>query len=242
MSKFELVVPAYNESKNLPLLIGRAIDAAKNEGLTPEEFQFVIVNNGSRDNSAEILNDLAKGEMGKWFRVVTVEINQGYGYGLWQGLKSTTASIVGWSHADMQCDPADAIKCYKDIKTRNSKNNFIKGVRSGRDWKDRLVSRVFEIFSHLILGLSVYEINAQPKVFNRELLEAVTEPPKSFAFDLYVLYKAQKQNFNISTIPVLFPPRIHGISNWASNFFSRYKTILGMINYMLQLRKEEGPL
>lgn len=42
MKKFELVVPAYNESKNLELLIKRAAEAAQKENLTPNDFQFVI--------------------------------------------------------------------------------------------------------------------------------------------------------------------------------------------------------
>jgi hypothetical protein len=70
----------------------------------------------------------------------------------------------------------------------------------------------------------------------------VTTPPKTFAFDLYVLYHAQKAGLAIETIPVVFPPRVHGLSNWSSHFLSRYKTILGMIKYMWDLRKAEGPL
>lgn len=242
MPQFELVVPAYNESKNLPLLIKRAAEAAQKENLTVSDFQFVIVNNGSHDDSFAVLKELSKGDLKSWFRVVNVDINQGYGFGVWQGLKSTTAPYVAWSHADMQCDPADAIKGYKRLLQQPGKNIFIKGVRSGRDWKDRFVSRVFETVGRLILGVKVYEINAQPKVFPRRLLGAITSPPKNFAFDLYVLYQAQKQRYELQTIPVLFPPRIHGVSNWASNFFSRYKTILGMINYMRELRKREGTL
>jgi len=242
MKKFELVVPAYNESKNLAMLIKRASEAAQKENLTPADFQFVIINNGSKDDSKQVLEQLTKSEYAPWFRVVNVEVNQGYGYGLWQGLKTVTAPIVGWSHADMQCDPADAIKGFKVLSENQGKKLFVKGVRSGRDWKDKFVSRVFELFGRFILGLNVYEINAQPKVFSRELLSFVKNPPNTFAFDLYILYQAQKNGYEIKTIEVLFPPRIHGVSNWASNFFSRYKTILGMINYMLELRNKEGSI
>lgn len=140
----------------------------------------------------------------------------------------------------MQCDPADAIKGFKILLQNQDKKYFVKGVRSGRDWKDKFVSRVFELFGLFILGLKIYEINAQPKVFPKEILNYIKNPPNTFAFDLYVLYQAQKNHFLMKTIDVLFPPRIHGVSNWASNFFSRYKTILGMINYMIELRKSEG--
>lgn len=242
MPKFELVVPAYNESKNLEMVVKRAVDAAVRNQFTPNDFQFVVVNNGSKDNSTEVLSILLKGEFAPWFRVVNVEINQGYGYGVWQGLKSTSADIIGWSHADMQCDPADAIKAFRIVSENLPQKVLVKGVRSGRDWKDRFVSRFFEFLGRLILGLRVYEINAQPKVFSRELLPKIANPPFTFAFDMYVLYQAQKQGYQLKTISVDFPPRIHGVSHWGAVFFSRYKTIFGIIRYMFRLRKNEGAL
>lgn len=242
MLEFELVLPAYNEGKTLPTLIGRAVEAAKTSGYSPERFQLVVVQNGSRDNSSEVLNDLKTGALGPWFRVVTVEQNQGYGYGLWQGLSSTSAPFVAWSHADMQCDPKDAFTALNLLRSEGGKSAIIKGVRFGRNWKDRFVSRVFEIFAFVLLGLKVYEINAQPKVFPRELLSSLKKPPLTFAFDLYVLYHAAKLGYKTKTVEVLFPPRVHGVSKWASTFLGRYKTILGMIRYMRVLAKDEGRL
>lgn len=239
MRHFELVVPAYNEAKNLEKLVNRAVEAAQISGYTSEQFQLVLVNNGSADNSAQVMEQLQKTSVGPWFRVVTVTHNQGYGYGVHKGLKSTDAKYVAWSHADLQCDPNDAFKALKILEASTEKT-LVKGVRSGRDWKDKMVSRVFELFARVLLGLKVYEMNAQPKVFSKDLLGYVTNPPKTFAFDLYVLYQAQKAGYEFKTVDVLFPPRIHGVSNWASNFMSRYKTILGMINYMRQLGREEG--
>jgi glycosyltransferase involved in cell wall biosynthesis len=237
---FELVLPCYNEEKSLAKILDRAIHAATEIKLTPENFQLVLVENGSRDNSSAEMQRLKAGEVGKWFRVEKVEVNCGYGFGLWSGLKTTSAPIVAWSHADQQCDPADAMKAYLQIANSKTTKALVKGERYGRNWKDRIVSRVFEFCALVILGLRVREMNAQPKVFSRELLSLMKDPPKSFAFDLYALYIAQKNNFAISTIPVLFPPRAHGVSNWASSFLGRYKTILGMIKYMWQLSTTEG--
>lgn len=240
MERFELVVPAYNEAKNLDSVIRRAVNAAKSSGLSPERFTLVVVQNGSLDDSDKVLQDLSRtSDLGPWFKVVKVPQNRGYGYGLWQGLKATTAEFVGWTHADQQCDPKHGIDAFLTL-SKGQENALIKGVRIDRNRKDRFVSRVFEFMARLILGVSVYEMNAQPKVFKRALLKNLKNPPQTFAFDLYVLYNAIKANYTIKTIPVSFPPRIHGMSKWASTFFSRYKTILGMIRYMVELRKQEG--
>lgn len=242
MMKFELVLPCYNESKSLAHLIERAQQAALENGFKEGEFQLVMVENGSKDDSQKIFAELKKSKWAAWFKLVTVEVNQGYGYGLWQGLSSTTAPIVGWSHADQQCDPADAFKAYHLLKQNETSGHkiFIKGVRHGRNWKDILVSRVFEFLAWMILGVKIFEMNAQPKVFHRDLVEKMKNPPKTFAFDLYAIYHAQKNHYKFATVSVLFPPRVHGLSNWSSHFLSRYKTILGIIRYMLSLSKTEG--
>ncbi|MBM4305039.1 MAG: glycosyltransferase family 2 protein [Deltaproteobacteria bacterium] len=240
MLEFQLVLPCYNESKSLKYLIERAVNAAKEAGYDFNRFQLVLVENGSLDNSKEVLSELEKTSWAPWFTKVLVSKNQGYGYGVMQGLKSTKAPIIGWSHADQQCDPKDAFMALMKLKTSRESHVLVKGVRSGRNWKDRWVTHIFEMFALLILGVKTKELNAQPKIFPRTLLDHLGDPPFNFAFDLYVLYCALKSGFQVKTIPVLFPPRVHGVSNWASTFFGRYKTILGMIQYMCHLSKTQG--
>lgn len=236
---FELVVPAYNEEKNLEGLIRRARDAAIADGWAPGQFRLVVVQNGSTDASSAVLARLSGSELGAWFRTVEIPVNQGYGYGIWEGLKSVRAPLAGWSHADQQCDPRDALRAARMLREGGS-GFLIKGVRAGRHLADRFVSRTFEFIARLVLGVKVHEINAQPKVFRREFLAGFANPPKTFAFDLYALYQARKAGLAVRTIEVLFPSRIHGTSKWANNFFNRYKTILGMIAYMFKLARTEG--
>ena len=242
MQEFELVVPAYNEAKNLSTLLDRAIDAAKNAGFDANKFKLVLVENGSTDESKQVLSELLSTERREWVRVVTVPVNQGYGFGLWAGLSSTTSPYVGWSHADLQCDTADAFIALTILKAANGTKHLVKGIREGRNWKDIFVSRVFETLAWLISGVHVKEMNAQPKIFPRELLTHLKNPPKTFALDLYLLYQAARQGYKPLTLTVLFPPRVHGMSKWAASFMGRYKTILGIIRYMITLARAEGRL
>jgi glycosyltransferase involved in cell wall biosynthesis len=241
MLEFELILPCYNESKSLQALIERTLSAAAKHGFTPDRFQLVLVENGSKDDSSLEMDKLHLGPYGAWFRKVQVLENKGYGFGLWTGLKSTTAQYLAWSHADQQCDPLDVFEGLKLLK-KQSRPSLVKGLRRGRNWKDRLVTKIFEFLARCILGMKVSEINAQPKVFPRSLLDKIKNPPDTFAFDLYVLSVALRNKYSIASINVEFPPRIHGVSNWASTFFSRYKTIAGMIRYMVTLAQNEGRL
>lgn len=236
--KFELVLPCYNESKSLEQLVKRSIQGASRNGFSQETARIVLVENGSKDNSIEILQRLEKDiEIRDWIRVVIVEKNMGYGYGLWMGLKTTTAPLVGWTHADQQCDPSDAFLAANLIQGKT--NTLVKGIRKKRAYTEIFVSRIFDLIASLTLRHLLFEINAQPKVFNRALLSGLN-PPNDFSFDLYMLYMAKKSNYSFQTIMVNFPPRIHGLSNWANSFSSRYKTILKMIRYIFYLAKNKN--
>lgn len=235
--EFALILPCYNEAKSLVKLSQRAIAAAQENGFTNKSFQLILVENGSRDNSKEVMADIKSGPLGPWIQCVPVSPNLGYGNGIYQGLKAADALFLGWSHADEQCDPGDAFKALGILRQSDQpESTLVKGHRHGRDIKDRIVSAVFKFLARCILWESLDEINAQPKVFHHNLLSRITKPPPNFAFDLYVLYQAVQTGYRIRTLPVLFPPRIHGVSNWASSFAGRYKTILGMIAYMFKLK------
>jgi glycosyltransferase involved in cell wall biosynthesis len=243
MKSFSLVIPAYNEAKNLPLLLQKTLRAAKDFGFSENDFSLILIENGSRDNSLQVIEqETVKNQWTKQVRVVRIENNQGYGHGLYAGLQQAHGEVVGWTHADLQCDPKNAFIAYKLYCEQKNERTLIKGTRSGRLLRDRMVSFVFETLARLILGLKVSEINAQPKVFPKSLLAHIEEPPSGFAFDLYVLYCAQKQGYGFVSIPVLFPPRIYGVSHWAAHFTGRYKTIWGMILYMVNLKRSKGRL
>ena len=76
----DIVVPCYNEEKNIPLILEKFNNVIKNE-----EIEVILVNNGSTDNSAKIFEDLLP--KFSFARTVLVPVNQGYGYGILQGLK-----------------------------------------------------------------------------------------------------------------------------------------------------------
>jgi glycosyltransferase involved in cell wall biosynthesis len=239
--ELQLVLPCYNEARNLEALVRRAAAAARSQGYLPGRFELVLVENGSHDDSAQVMERLkADPELGPWFRVVRVAQNRGYGFGIWSGLQTVTAPWVAWSHADQQCDPGDAFRGLRELQAAGGDRVLVKGRRRGRDWKEWVVSRVFETIASALLGRRLSEVNAQPKVFPRALLAELRRPPETFAFDLYVLYRARRAGYRIREIPVSFPPRVHGVSNWASSLASRARTIRGMLAYIWWLRGQKG--
>jgi len=232
---FELVVPCFNEAESIELLINKSIQSALDCGLTPQTFQLVLVDNGSRDKTAEVLNELSEKSCGRWFRVVKLEVNQGYGGGIFEGLKTTCAPWVGFTHADLQCDPKDALQAFLDFKNL-APRAMIQGRRKSRELRDWLISRVFEMSVGIIWGFWSYDINAQPKVFTRDLLEKLKNPPRGIPFDAFVLLISKKNGFSQKRFDVVLAKRPYGKSHWNFSFRKRFETFLKVVQDLWKVR------
>ncbi len=240
--EFELVVPAWNEAASLPALVERVVEAARSAGFKPGGFRLVLVDNGSTDDTVATIARLCAPPLGSWLLPVRVDVNRGYGNGLWVGLRRTTAEVVGWTHADLQCDPGDAFRAFAALRAAGTQQALIKGRRVGRAWRDVAVSRTFESVAAVVLGLRAGEVNAQPKVFARSLLAKFRTPPTGFAFDAYALYVAERAGLRIESIDVRFPPRPHGVSKWAATLPGRARTMAAVVRELRLVARTEGRL
>jgi hypothetical protein len=92
-----------------------------------------------------------------------------------------------------------------------------------------------EIVAAFLLRRRLREINAQPKVFHRSFLKFLSNPPVDFNLDVYALDLAKANGWLVKSIKVLFPPRPHGTSHWASTFKSRLRTIKGSFRFMYRI-------
>lgn len=229
--KLSIVVPCYNEAENIPLILERFAQVIEERNI-----EVILVNNGSNDNSAEVIKELMP--LYKFVKTILVPINKGYGYGILQGLKEADGDYIGWTHADMQTDPNDVIKAYEIIKNNESDKIFVKGNRKGRPWIDTIFTAGMSLFETIYFKTPMNDINAQPNIFHKSFVEKWENPPYDFALDLYIYYNAQINNMNIIRFPVLFPMRIHGQSKWNTDgFASKKKFIKRTLEYSKELKR-----
>lgn len=229
--KLSIVIPCYNEEKNISLILD-----GFNEVIKREDIELVIVDNGSNDGSKNILINLLP--QYPFARSVEVKSNQGYGFGILTGLKETKGEYIGWTHGDMQTPPSDAIKALEIIEAKCSpKNIYVKGRRKGRPLIDKFFTFGMSIFESLYFSAIFYDINAQPNIFHRSFLDSWSKPPYDFALDLYAFYMAKRQNLEIIRFPVLFNKRIYGESNWNKNLYSKWKFIKRTVLFSIKLKR-----
>jgi glycosyltransferase involved in cell wall biosynthesis len=230
--RLSLVIPCYNEAANLPLLLARCANVA-----IPGRIEVVLVDNGSTDDSPRVLAENLPRHPG--CRSIRVERNQGYGYGILQGLKAAEGRILGWTHADMQTDPVDAKRGLEFFGDAGD-DVFVKGRRHGRPASDVVFTLGMSLFETVLLRTPLNDINAQPTMFSRRFFESWVEPPHDFSLDLYAYYTARRAGLQIRRFPVRFGDRAHGVSHWNVNWTAKWKFIRRTVDYSLRLVKGSG--
>jgi glycosyltransferase involved in cell wall biosynthesis len=228
--KLSLVIPCYNEAKNLPLLLARcsALAAAR------PDVEVVLVDNGSRDDTPAHLRHLASYP---GCRSVRVEVNQGYGFGILSGLRAAKGEVLAWTHADMQTDPMDALRGLSIFEASAQPDRlFVKGRRYGRTAADVVFTVGMSVFESALLGRAMWDINAQPTMFHRRVFEAWVSPPHDFALDLFAYYSAKRAGLEVDRFPVRFGERAHGSSHWNVNWAAKIKFIRRTMDYSFRLR------
>lgn len=228
--RFSLVIPCYNEAANLPLLLERCKELA-----VRHDVEIVLVDNGSTDSTAQVLENLLPKYPG--CRSIRVEKNQGYGFGVVSGLKAANGEVLGWTHADMQTDPQDALPGL-ELFEKHGDDIFVKGRRYGRPFMDVVFTVGMSIFETVLLTQPMWDINAQPTMFSRRFFESWTTPPDDFSLDLYAYYQAQRCGLKMYRFPVRFGERAHGVSHWNVNWAAKRKFIRRTVDFSLQLKKK----
>ena len=230
-----LIVPCFNEEKNLEKLLNK-LDYLLNEN-SNDNIEIVIVNNGSTDNSELIIKKHSL-YLQKKINLLTIEKNIGYGDGINQGINHSNGEILCWFHADLQFDPFDAIKIYKNYKSKlHNQQIMIKGKRINRSLFDSFFTFGLSLFTLLLFRKKINDINAQPKMFNRSFLKLIESPPIDFSYDVYFLLIAAKNKIKINEFPVRWYDRNAGVAKGGGSFKLKIKLTLRTIRFMINLKK-----
>jgi glycosyltransferase involved in cell wall biosynthesis len=229
MIKLEIIIPCYNEEKNLGFLWLKCLEVVKE---SKGEISFIIVDNGSSDSSSGFMKLHA--DLSTHVRFISVKPNRGYGGGIIAGLQESSAPYVGWTHADLQTPLSD---CILALEFLESGHDFVKGSRTGRPLSDQFFSLGMGFVTSLLFQIRLQEVNAQPTLMNRSVYVSWPDPPEDFSLDLYALVMAKNMNLKVARFKVNFLKRLEGESKWNSGFVSRYKFVFRTIKYSLLLRK-----
>jgi len=230
-----VIIPCYNESKNISLIFNKL-------SLFDNDVEIVFVDNGSTDNTAERISEKIAEINSSNIKCVSVPNNIGYGHGIMSGVNSASGEVLSWTHADLQTDPSDLLEAYKIyIAHPRYPHCILKGRRVGRNFFDAMFTAGMSLLSTILLRVPLSDVNAQPKMFHRNFLKKLPNPPRDFSLDLYLLYQARIHKCPILEHQVHFGKRLYGESKGGGTLKGKLKLIQRTLKYMLKLKRELGP-
>ncbi len=225
-----VIVPCYNEEKNIPLIVSKFNKILEESA---KEIEVILVNNGSSDDS-KIVFEQTISNINQNIKVLNVKKNIGYGHGILSGLKIAKGDVLSWTHADLQTEPSDVISALNEYNKHNDLQLVIKGKRKNRNLMDSFFTWGMQVYCTIILKTKLNDINAQPKMFSRSFYEEnFKNPPLDFSLDLYLLLKAKR----IKTVDVFFHKRKYGEAKGGGTTKGKLKLIKRTIIYIKQIKK-----
>tara|TARA_B100000575_G_C23131054_1_gene656106 strand:- start:1169 stop:1885 length:717 start_codon:yes stop_codon:yes gene_type:complete len=231
-----LIIPCFNEEKNLTVLLKNIESLLKK--YSEENIEVLIVDNGSTDGTRDLLNkhDLV---INNKISIIKIEKNDGYGNGIYKGIISSSGNYISWFHADLQIDPHDVVEIFLKSKQKLlNEECIIKGLRINRNFFDIIFTFGMTIITLLFFRIRLNDINAQPKIFKKNFIKYLSNPPKDFSFDLYFLLKAKKEKLKIYEFPVNWSKRYAGEAKGGGTIKLKIKLTFRTLKFMFKLIKD----
>lgn len=200
--------PAYNDGGTIASLVIRAVRAASR--LTPD-YEVIVVNDGSRDATAEILDELARTY--PRVRVVHHSVNRGYGAALRTGFATATKELIAYTDGDAQYDPAEVELLWNRL---TPEVDLVNGYKISRaDPLHRVViGRVYHYAVKLLFRLQVRDVDCDFRLMRRDVFDRVRLERDTGVICLEMMRKIQDAGFRIVEVPVHHYHRTHGRSQF----------------------------
>lgn len=222
-----LVIPLFNEAESIPSLLRECRRLQLRL-----DVHVVLVDNGSLDNSYEILKDSV--EATDAISVLRLEENMGYGGGILAGLAEAPGRALAWTHADLQTPISDVGTAFSLLDSEP--RSLVKGFRRNRKPSALALTFGMSVIESVLFGRVLRDINGQPTAFSRDFFDSWTNPPEDFTLDLYSMIMARRQGREIRRFDVDFLDRNFGQSSWNKSTLSRLQTIRRTLRSSVRLR------
>jgi len=201
--------PAYNDSGTIASLVISAVRAAST--LTPD-YEVIVVNDGSQDDTPQILDELAR-VYPDHVRIVHHVKNRGYGGALRSGFEHATKELVFYTDGDAQYDPSEVARLWPAL---TEDVDWVNGWKISRsDPLHRIViGRVYHHTVKLLFGLKVRDVDCDFRLMRRRIFDVVRLEKNSGVICLEMMKKFQDAGFRVAEVPVHHYHRAYGKSQF----------------------------
>lgn len=207
--RLSIVLPAYNEESNIETAVRAATDAASR---FCAEHEVIVVDDGSADATADIVNRLAEDD--SRIRLVSHAVNEGYGAALKSGFLAAKMDLIFFTDADNQFDLGEIGEFLALIDSVD----VVAGYRINRC--DPLVRRLnAAAWNYLVRALfyvPVRDIDCAFKLFRREVMDGLHLDSFGAMVNTELMVKLGRSGYRVVELGVTHRPRTSGVARGAS--------------------------
>lgn len=205
-----IIIPAFNEERTIKQTLEKVIAV----NLGKEKKEIVVVDDGSEDNTSDIVKNLAKENQNLIF--IQHARNTGKGAAVKTGLKKATGDVIVIQDADLEYNPADIPRLIKPILEKKSRVVYgnrlkMKPVLFGKNKTPLLLhffgNQFLSLVTSAIYGQAVSDMETGYKAFEKSVMKGVTLRSRSFEFEAEITAKIIKKGIKILEIPIQTKPR-----------------------------------
>ncbi|KAG8224619.1 hypothetical protein J437_LFUL005787 [Ladona fulva] len=229
--KYSILLPTYNESENLPIIVWLIIKYLTESGY---QFEIIIIDDGSPDGTLDVAKQLQKiyGEEKIVLRPRPKKLGLGTAYV--HGMKSATGNFIVIMDADLSHHP----KFIPQFITKQKEGNYdvVSGTRYigdggvyGWDFKRKLVSRGANFLTQLLLRPGASDLTGSFRLYRKHVLEKLVQScvSKGYVFQMEMIIRARQFGYTIGEVPITFVDRVYGESKLGgSEIFQFVKALL----------------
>lgn len=200
-----IIIPAYNEAKRITNTISEIQNYFKKGA---PDFEVLVVNDGSTDNTAEVVKDFAK--QFPQLRLISLPHNKGKGFAVKSGAMESTGELILFTDADGSTPIAELERL--NVALNSSDADIAIGSRALKSDKTKIkarlsrviVGRIFNFAVNCIAVPGIRDTQCGFKLFRRRVINELFEQQhfKRFSFDIELLRVARVKGFKVVEVPV----------------------------------------
>jgi glycosyltransferase involved in cell wall biosynthesis len=201
---YSIVIPAYNEGHRLGATLDKVLGYVREQGWNAE---VVVVNDGSRDNTAELVRSFAAKDPA--LRLLENPGNRGKGYAVRNGMLNARGEIVVFSDADLSSPIEEMPKLLAALAAGADIAIGSRWLRAElqthrQSLHRQLFGRIFNGLNRVILGLQFKDTQCGFKAFTRRAAQMILplQRIERWGFDPEILFLARKFGLRVDEVAV----------------------------------------
>ena len=204
--KISIVIPIYNEQRNIKKSIKKIRDFLKKNF---KKFEIIIVESGSTDGSNKICQEVVK--KNKNIKLIKEKTRNGFGSALKKGFQNSSGEIISIFTVDFPFNLKNFVIASKLINNYECILSY--RINDKRSLFRKLQSLIFNITAKYLFNLKVKNINSALKVYKSELIKKLKIKNNGWLIDTEIIYLLEKKKINFKEIPVEIKSRKIGSSS-----------------------------